>query len=102
MPRKRIHPTDAIKQWAYRQRVKARIQALEDAAHRIHTSLIAHPLAGHDPIETLQNLATYLELGRTLPQTTRALLESIQHHLQQQNQLIRDITQIINKEDTQQ
>lgn len=101
MPRERIHPTQALKQWAYRQRVKARIQALEDAAARIHATLQHHPLAGHDPLETLQNLAHYLATGKALPQTTRALLDSIHHHLAQQNQLIADIQTMI-QEETQQ
>lgn len=101
MPRPRIHPTQALKQWAYRQRIKARIQALEDAAARIHASLIHHPLAGHDPIETLQNLADYLATGKALPQTTRSLLDSIRHQLAQQNALIADIQAQINQEEQQ-
>lgn len=101
MPRPKIHPSQALKQWAYRMRVKQRQQALEDAAARIHACLIHTPHAGHDPIETLHNLAQYLELGKTLPQTTRHLLDSIRNQLAQQNTLIADLTQII-QEDNQQ
>lgn len=98
MPRPKIYPTQALKQRAYRQRCKQRAQALEDATARIHASLKNHPLAGHNPIETLQNLAEYLATGKALPQTTRCLLAAIADHITQQNQLTADIQTIIEKE----
>lgn len=99
MPRPRIHPTNAIKQWAYRMRLKQRQQALEDAAARIHACLLHTPHAGHDALETLQNLAAYLEQGRALPNTTHTMLEAIRSQLALQQSLLADIQQLIHKKE---
>lgn len=90
--RNRIYPTNALRQWAYRQRIKQRTTALLDAAQRIHHALAHTDLQGAHPTETLQNLAQHLERQPTL--SLRDILAQIYANTQEQAQIL----QLLDKE----
>lgn len=76
MPRPRIHPNNAEKQFAYRQRLREKLQHTQNLLADLHHLLRFTTLRGETPCETLANLVHWLSQA-TSPNATAELLTQL-------------------------
>lgn len=76
MPRQRIHPNNAQKQFAYRHRLREKLQHTQNLLANLHHLLRSTTLRGDTPCETLANLINWLSQA-TSPNATAELLTQL-------------------------